>query len=70
MPVCMCVGLATGFLTGGIVKQIKGPSVARTFSDSIFWKVSLEGGGLLRSLRCATAINVDAITVLLCKMLS
>jgi len=29
----------TGMMTGAAARQIKGPSVARTFSDSIFWVV-------------------------------
>lgn len=39
MPVTICVAFFTGVLTGTAARYIKGPSVARTFSDSIFWKV-------------------------------
>lgn len=39
MPVTICVALGAGILTGAAARKVKGPSVARTFSDSIFWVV-------------------------------
>jgi len=38
-PITMCMGLLFGFLAGIMAAIIKGPSVARTFSDSMYWIV-------------------------------
>mmetsp|Transcript_61590 Transcript_61590/g.144867 ORF Transcript_61590/g.144867 Transcript_61590/m.144867 type:complete len:603 (+) Transcript_61590:213-2021(+) len=39
LPVTMCIALTAGIISGTAARYVKGPSVARTFSDSIFWKV-------------------------------
>mmetsp|Transcript_13153 Transcript_13153/g.26277 ORF Transcript_13153/g.26277 Transcript_13153/m.26277 type:complete len:602 (+) Transcript_13153:188-1993(+) len=39
MPVTICIATVAGILTGTAARKVKGPSVARTFSDSIFWRV-------------------------------
>jgi len=38
-PVTMVIGLVAGFIAGLVANFIKGPSVARTFSDSMYWIV-------------------------------
>jgi hypothetical protein len=38
-PVTIAIGLVTGLLGGFVAKLIKGPSVARTFTDSMYWVV-------------------------------
>ncbi|EKX32066.1 hypothetical protein GUITHDRAFT_121766 [Guillardia theta CCMP2712] len=38
-PITICVGLGTGLLGGLVARWIKGPSVAKTFTDSMYWVV-------------------------------
>jgi len=39
LPVTIAVATVTGMMTGAAARHVSGPSVARTFSDSIFWVV-------------------------------
>ena len=39
LPITIAVATTGGIITGVVARQIKGPSLVRTFSDSILWKV-------------------------------
>lgn len=38
-PVTVCIGAGTGLITGYVLRKISGPTVAKTFTDSMYFKV-------------------------------